>query len=232
MTASKEPHRSPEPEHRGVSVCARPRATAALLLLAVVQMAGCGLDAYAVLVPESVERCDDIPQGCGPDGTINLLVPDCPLGRVCFKFACDRHDRCYADCTATRSQCDSVFAQDLLGTCLAEFVAGDPRLDQCLALAYVYWQAVARFGGPFFGACCDAPPVASSRAARTRADQTLAPPFQDLDDDLLPDEWERTAGCDLDTLADRDGDGFNNLEEFVNGTDPCDAASIPAMPLP
>jgi len=53
----------------------------------------------------------------------------------------------------------------------------------------------------------------------------------DVDDDGLPDEWERIVGLNpndaSDADADKDGDGFTNREEFEAGTDPSDPNSHP-----
>lgn len=49
-----------------------------------------------------------------------------------------------------------------------------------------------------------------------------APP--DGDRDGMPDAWEKLHGLDADdaadTVGDSDGDGYTNLEEYLNGTDP------------
>ncbi|MBQ6137782.1 MAG: hypothetical protein IJI73_10485 [Kiritimatiellae bacterium] len=53
----------------------------------------------------------------------------------------------------------------------------------------------------------------------------------DSDGDGLPDEYEKEHGLNptdpADAEADKDGDGFTNLEEFAAKTDPSDAASHP-----
>jgi len=210
----------------------RRRAWMPVGLMLTVSGAGCGFDAYAILVPASREACAPIPQGCGPDGSTGLLIPDCPFGLVCFKFACDRHDLCYVECDVTRDVCDDVFADDLLALCVADYAAGDPRLDECLTLAFVYWQAVVRFGGSFFDACCGEATAGAPTLSRVGARSGFARPFDDADDDLLPDAWEQAIGCDPrdagDALIDADGDGYKNLEEFVHGTDPRDPVSRPA----
>ncbi|MHC4662214.1 MAG: putative Ig domain-containing protein, partial [Planctomycetota bacterium] len=42
---------------------------------------------------------------------------------------------------------------------------------------------------------------------------------EDLDQDLMPDDWENASGVD-DPAGDPDGDGLTNLQEYVGGTDP------------
>jgi pectate lyase len=46
----------------------------------------------------------------------------------------------------------------------------------------------------------------------------------DTDHDGMPDEWEKKYGLDpndpSDAAMDKDGDGYTNLEEYLNGTDP------------
>jgi hypothetical protein len=55
---------------------------------------------------------------------------------------------------------------------------------------------------------------------------TAAPP--DADGDGMPDEWERRFGLDprdaSDGPRDKDGDGYTNLEEYLNLTDPSEVA--------
>ena len=52
---------------------------------------------------------------------------------------------------------------------------------------------------------------------------------QDADEDGLPDDWENAVGLDpenpLDALADSDGDGLTNLQEFEAGSNPFAADS-------
>ncbi len=49
-------------------------------------------------------------------------------------------------------------------------------------------------------------------------------PYKDSDGDGLPDPWEKQHGLNpndpADAAKDLDGDGYTNIEEFINGTDP------------
>lgn len=59
-------------------------------------------------------------------------------------------------------------------------------------------------------------------------------PPADSDHDGMPDEWERRnqlqANSPGDASADVDRDGYTNIEEFLNGTDPQEQRSIPDEP--
>ncbi len=52
---------------------------------------------------------------------------------------------------------------------------------------------------------------------------------QDTDHDGMPDEWENRFGLDAsnpsDSAADADGDGYTNVEEYLNGTSPTDSSA-------
>ena len=52
--------------------------------------------------------------------------------------------------------------------------------------------------------------------------------MDDVDSDLIPDWWEQLhfGGCaNCDPLADGDGDGQNNRDEYISGMDPTDPYS-------
>jgi hypothetical protein len=49
-------------------------------------------------------------------------------------------------------------------------------------------------------------------------------PYKDSDNDGLPDDWEKKHGLNpndaSDATADSNGDGYTNIEDFINGLDP------------
>jgi hypothetical protein len=49
-------------------------------------------------------------------------------------------------------------------------------------------------------------------------------PYVDSDGDGMPDAWEKQFGLNpndaSDAAMDKDNDGYTNLEEYLNGTDP------------
>jgi hypothetical protein len=61
-------------------------------------------------------------------------------------------------------------------------------------------------------------------------------PYADTDRDGMPDAWEKTRGLNPDandSAGDRDGDGFTNIEEFINAPMPGERREIrKAEPLP
>lgn len=73
----------------------------------------------------------------------------------------------------------------------------------------------------------------ANRGDELRIDFRTDIPTPDTDGDGLPDWWEQLYGLDpangADALADRDGDGWNNLKEFQLSTDPQTANRAPVL---
>jgi hypothetical protein len=206
----------------------RPRRHLPGLLLCglAVAIAGCASGAgWDISGTDPASLCEEPPNGCGPR-SYGFLIPDCPFGLVCFTEACNGHDLCYRECGVMQSACDLAFRDALEALCTSAFDENDPHRQSCRALAYIYFQAVARFGRPALLAtqencgCLDEPAPEAATAARRLAD----PPFTDGDDDLLPDDWEQAYGADptdpRDALEDFDNDGLNTLQEYLFNTDP------------
>jgi len=63
--------------------------------------------------------------------------------------------------------------------------------------------------------------------------QSSTPP-DDSDHDGMTDDWERRYGLDpqdsADSSGDMDGDGYTNVEEYLNGTDPAEMTATQPMP--
>jgi hypothetical protein len=59
-------------------------------------------------------------------------------------------------------------------------------------------------------------------------------PYADADGDGMPDDWETKNGLNpfhsLDAAGDLNGDGYTNIEEFLNGRDPRAAAAAYQTP--
>lgn len=68
----------------------------------------------------------------------------------------------------------------------------------------------------------------SKRATTYRLDLEVTSPLYDLDEDGLPDWWQSRYLVN-DPNADPDGDGRNNLSEFLNGSDPNHDDRVPSL---
>lgn len=176
---------------------------------------------------------------CGPSTPLNEVIPDCPFGTICFTAACLEHDRCYSACGTTQADCDNTFFWQMVALCRQHYPEDQIGVSECYGLAYIYYSAVARYGAPYFddtqATVCEVSPEAESSDQNllvTAPASAIAAPFEDFDDDLLPDDWERAVGLDpadpADALEDPDGDGRVNLGELLAGTDPL-MADLPAQ---
>lgn len=219
-------------ERVSVRLCGRHTLPCFLFACSLATCAGCTGFFSGGFLPEPDDGTPDIQvNGCGPSGILGLLVPECPLRLACFTPACNNHDLCYDTCGTSRDTCDAAFHQDMLDICAAGFAEGSGARRRCEVLAYIYWQVVARFGQQFFDrgrqeTCALEPSPDTVRATTTQSEATWAVfrPFDDEDDDLLPDDWELSVGLDpadpADAWFDNDADGLINLQEFILETDP------------
>jgi hypothetical protein len=99
----------------------------------------------------------------------------------------------------------------------------------CQFRAYVYFQAVSLGGGDAYSQGQDqacGQPGGAAAGGSPPGD----PPLPDADNDLMPDEWELLVGLDptnpLDALQDPDGDGLNNIEEYLHDMNPFDPDTL------
>lgn len=170
---------------------------------------------------------------CGPTSDLASIIPDCPLPGICFAAACLNHDICYSTCGTQQTGCDQVFFWDMVYTC---DVSTSDYFEQnrCYSLAWIYYQAVAGYGGFYFPTTQQ---IVCARDAEkwipdgqvfedaARLAEAMPPaPFVDADGDLMPDDWELVVGLDPsdagDASADYDGDGLINLAEYTHDGDP------------
>lgn len=192
------------------------------------------------VVPPGPFECRDEGNGCGP-AQLGPLVPvyaNCFEARcgavpeiVCFTCPCLAHDTCYGTCGVAKADCDQAFLDDLLDLCLTSGLS-ECATGECVARAYLYAALVVLAGGPAFAAAraeCPGETKDFIKTAWTPGDDyaELLPftlPYTDLDQDLLPDDWEREFGLDpldpMDVLMDLDGDGVYPLTEYLAATGP------------
>nr|WP_246418163.1 autotransporter-associated beta strand repeat-containing protein [Haloferula luteola] len=110
-----------------------------------------------------------------------------------------------------------------------------PRLDPGIGTHIVATYTGIFSGTPHFEWAGPPTYEASFSASNGEIRVTLAAANSDLDDDLLPDNWELTYYPSLSSAApldDTDGDGFNTWEEWKSGTNPTLASSQPGQPIP
>lgn len=222
---------------RSVKSCHRYLAVACLTIG--VASSGCGNgdsigsvtggDARLIIDPRT---CARPPNGCGPGGALGPLVPECPVPPACFSDTCSEHDLCYRLCGIERADCDEALLLGMRTSCADSFADDDPQLIHCNNVAFIYTAAVTALGDGVFAftqvlgcLCGDEPPAARDTPTKSFL---LRSPYQDLDNDLLPDDWETAVGLDpwdpADAIDDPDGDGVNSLMEYVLDTDPLGGA--------
>ncbi len=181
-----------------------------------------------VLPPEDVGEC-------GPNRELASIIPDCPLPGVCFTAACANHDLCYSTCGTRQASCDQVFFWDMIYLCDTQ-VTDFFEQDRCYSLAWIYYRAVEMYGSEYFPTTQEIVCAVAEQAREWPADgQVLEPsarsaesdvvaPFIDVDDDLMPDDWEIRVGLDptdpADAWLDYDRDGLVNLAEYTHAGDP------------
>ncbi|HNU43704.1 MAG TPA: hypothetical protein PKH26_00220 [Phycisphaerae bacterium] len=154
-----------------------------------------------------------------------------------FNAACNAHDNCYmnTNCAQTKEKCDNEFRRSLEQVCSRSCSVPNAQAS-CLAQAWVYYQGVKRLGKKAWSSAqrcnkCERRSMADTGACEDSMapegsqteEEALDPPFADEDGDLLPDEWEVQVGLEIgsiDTEEDYDGDGLNNVCEFLWGSDP------------
>lgn len=150
------------------------------------------------------------------DGLVarNVRVFSSLPGAVCFQKddgtgACDKHDVCWGSCAPTedydahRTACDMEFLNNLRAECDAKLLPFNPfGWVKCTAIAYIYYavvdadpQGAHRNGQDKLRAdgCCgsgDGRLLAGAPAAAKLLTPRMPPPFEDRDNDALPDDWE------------------------------------------
>ena len=109
-----------------------------------------------------MEKQDDWnPQanGCGPKGQSEffenfLQVLQFLTGHGSrFESACRKHDRCYADCSTSKSECDNKFLVDMRNAC--DRATGFDLLSRycsnaCAGMAKVFYEGVNMWGDEAF----------------------------------------------------------------------------------
>ncbi len=203
-----------------------------------ITVAGWGCNCPPYSVTGSCKKCSFKCNGCDAPG--QSRIPDCPFTFIpgvgtCFTTACDRHDICYGTNSGkSMLECDVDLFFDIVAICNQELLLIPPLYTRCLALAYIYAQVVNlaaregfKQGRAEVEACggdvqADCPRVQG--AGHGGGVGVALPPFDDLDEDLVPDDWEISHGLSPedpdDAKQDSDADGLTSLQEFILDTDP------------
>ncbi|KAK5797188.1 hypothetical protein F5H01DRAFT_358788 [Linnemannia elongata] len=81
---------------------------------------------------------------CGPDNTLDGLVPDRPFG-LNFGECCEKHDGCYDACGGMVS-CDLKFWRCLMSLCSNKFKWYNPKRYGCYLVGSTYYYGVFHLG--------------------------------------------------------------------------------------
>jgi len=134
-------------------------------------------DSQAVLKYSHSEPCDcdPSPNGCGPEGVLNVLVPDFT---DCHTQCCNTHDIAYC-AGGGGTETDRLIADSRLAACMM----GCDMLG--LYLGPIYGAAVGGLGDGFY--CYDEPPPPAPSAGRQLNTDARPRPGGDSDGDGIPD---------------------------------------------
>ena len=80
---------------------------------------------------------------CGPEGDPNNFPNE--FSGQSIEGACQNHDKCYADCSKSKSQCDTQFYHDIRRACF-----NDGSAVACNLASLGYYAAVALKGRDAF----------------------------------------------------------------------------------
>lgn len=204
------------------------------VLFSLVLLMGCPTAPPADLV------CEVDGTGCGPFflGPAVPLFANCfrlRLGgervAICFTCPCNVHDDCYGLCGTVKDECDGAFLDGMMAECAAALGDG-AEAEPCRNRAALYHALVSVAGDLSFNRgqqlCEEEGEKGYTGIAYAEADARgaaqYALPYEDLDGDWLPDDWERVNGIDpgnaADAMLDFDGDGLVNLGEYLMNFDP------------
>ena len=101
-------------------------------------------DFGTVVVKTDKAFCGDVEwNGCGVSPLFPPWLLDVLDSVSGFEDSCNRHDVCYADCTKTRSQCDTAFKSGMYARCNGR--------STCQMIADIFYTAVRQGGRKFCG---------------------------------------------------------------------------------
>ena len=159
------------------------------------------------------------------DGIKNQGEADIDCGTVCSNGnLCGIGDQCTGDADCATGNCDSDAGLCAEPSCTNNKQDGDETDVDC-------GGSLCRQQGKLCGNGDRCEQGGDCQTDYCADDGTCKiPPEQDSDNDGLPDRWENKHGAgktSMEPFQDPDDDGFTNLEEYNEGTDPFDSASKP-----